>query len=57
MMREVPDYFWQWTEMDWNTGKRIVKPDTPPDILKKLIDDERSEFEITGRRCITNINI
>lgn len=56
-MRNIPDYFWKWTEIDWNTGKRLVKSDTPPEILKKLIDDERSEYKLTGRRCIINVDI
>ena len=56
-MQEVPDYFWEWTEMDWNTGKRLMKPDTPEDIRQKLIEDEKMEFELTARRCIINIDI
>lgn len=56
-MREVPDYFWEWTEIDFKTGKRLVKPNVPPDILQKLIEDEREEFKLTARRCIVNINI
>lgn len=35
-MREIPDYFYEWTEIDWNTGGRLMKPDTPEDIRQKL---------------------
>ena len=56
-MREIPDYYWEWTEIDWNTGKRLMKPDTPKDIRQKLIEDEKMEFELTARRCIINIDI
>lgn len=56
-MRDIPDYFWEWTELDYNTGKRLVKPDAPPDILKKLVDDERDEFSNTWRRCIINVDL
>ena len=57
-MRDVPDYFWEWTELDLpGTGKRLMKPDTPEDIRQKLIEDEKMEFELTARRCIINIDI
>ncbi len=58
-MRDIPDYFWEWTEIDFehNTGERLVKPDVPPDILKKLIEDEKSEYELTARRTIINIDL
>jgi len=56
-MRDVPDYFWKWTDIDWETGNRIVKSDAPADIVAKLTEYERSEYELTGRRCITNLEI
>ena len=58
-MRDIPDYFWKWTEIDFehNTGERLVKSDVPPDILNKLIDDEISEYELTARRTIINIDL
>lgn len=56
-MQEVPDYFWEWTEMDWNTGKRLMKSDTPEDIRQKLIEEEKRFFKSTARRCIINIDI
>ncbi|MCM1315667.1 MAG: hypothetical protein NC205_01490 [Prevotella sp.] len=56
-MIERPDYFYEWTEVDWNIGKRLMKPDTPEDIRQKLIEDEKMEFELTARRGIINIDI
>ena len=56
-MREIPDYFWKWTVIDTKTGNRLVKPDTPKDILDRLIQDERDEYKKTGRRVIINIDI
>ncbi|MBR1592962.1 MAG: hypothetical protein IJ666_08120 [Ruminococcus sp.] len=56
-MREIPDYFWEWTEIDFKTGKRLVKSNVPHDVLQKLIEDEKKEFELTARRCIINVNI
>ena len=57
MMREVPDYFWEWTEIDAKTGKRLVKSNTPKEILEHLAKDEKDEYEKTGRRVIINIDI
>lgn len=58
-MRDVPDYFWEWTELDfeYNTGMRLLKPDTPPDILKQIAEDERQHFNATARRCVINLNL
>lgn len=57
-MIERPDYFYEWTVLDLpGTGKRLIKPDTPKDIRKKLIAEEKREFESTARRCIINIDI
>lgn len=56
-MREVPDYFWKWTEIAVKTGKRLVKPNTPKDILERLTKDEKDEYEKTGRRVIINIDV
>ncbi len=58
-MRDIPDYFWEWTELDFDhhTGKRLVKANVPPEILKKLIKDESDEFNLTWRRCIINVDL
>lgn len=56
-MRDVPDYFWEWTKIDEKTGNRVVKSNTPIEILEKLKKDEYEEYKRTGRRCIVNINI
>ena len=56
-MREVPEYFWKWTEIDPSTGYRLVKKNVPEDVLIQLIKDEKDEYNKTGRRCITNISI
>ncbi|MCM1314987.1 MAG: hypothetical protein NC040_09545 [Muribaculaceae bacterium] len=56
-MREIPDYLWEWTEIDFNTGNRLMKNDTPEDIRRKIIEDEKDFFRKTGRRCIDNIDI
>lgn len=56
-MRDIPDYFWEWTELDLKTGGRLMKPDTPEDIRQKLIEEEKRFFKSTARRCIDNIDI
>ena len=58
-MKDVNDYFFEWTVVDFNhhTGGRFVKSNVPLNILKKLADDEKNEFELTSRRTIINIDI
>lgn len=57
-MREIPDYFYEWIELDLpGTGKRLMKPDTPEDIRQRLIAEEKRFFKSTARRCIINIDI
>ncbi len=56
-MRDIPDYYWEWTEYDDNTGMRLVKSNVPINILKKLVADERYEFEMTWRRNLINIDL
>ena len=56
-MRDIPDYYWKWTEDEYETGMRVVKPDVPHNILTKLIDDERYLFEITGRIGLINVDL
>lgn len=56
-MREIPDYFWLWTEIEWETGARVLKPGVPDDVLQKLLEDERQQFELTARRCIINLDL
>ncbi len=56
-MRDTPVYFTEWTEDEYETGMRVVKPDVPADILKKLIEDERYLFEITGRIGLINVDL
>ena len=47
-MREIPDYFYEWTELDLpGTGKRLMKPDTLEDIRQKLIAEEKRFFKST----------
>ena len=57
-MREIPDYYWEWTDYDntYRTYIRYIKPDVPADILQKLIDDEIKEFNITSRMSLVNID-
>ena len=57
-MREIPDYYWEWTDYDntYRTYIRYIKPDVPADILQKLIDDEIKNFNATARIEIINID-
>lgn len=58
-MRDIPDYFWEWTELDfkYKTGMRLVKSNVPYDILKKLVDEEKRNFDNTGRKTIINVDL
>ena len=56
-MREIPDYFWEWTEIEWETGARVLKPGAPEDVHAKLLEYERQGFSLTYRRCIINFDL
>lgn len=56
-MMKTPDEILRWTELDFATGKRILKDNVPLDVKKKAIEFERNFYHMTARRRIINIDI
>lgn len=56
-MQEMPKDIFEWTEIDWSTGKRKLKANAPDDIKNKALQFENEFYNKTGRRRIDNIDI
>lgn len=56
-MQETPDEIFEWTELIFPEGKRILKENAPEEIRKKAVKFEKNFYEKTARRRIINIDI
>lgn len=56
-MQEMPDILLRWSNIDWETGGRVLNTDTPDDVKEIAFEFEREFFKKTGRRVFTNIDI
>lgn len=55
-MQKTPNEILNYTEFN-NKGKRVMKKNTPVDIIKKAISWERDFYSKTGRRRIVDLDI
>ena len=53
-MREIPNYFWEWAELDfeYHTAMRLVKPNVPSKILKNLLQMKDMNFNRHGEELL-----
>lgn len=56
-MQEMPDEIFEWTELIFPGGKRVLKENAPDEIRRKAIEFEKDFFKKTARRRITNLDI
>lgn len=56
-MQEIPDILLKWSEINWETGKRVIKDNAPNDVKMQAVEYERKYYSSTARRTFENIEL